>query len=101
MERSRRHHCPEPPPMESRLAIISEGICSVAALRFSLSPGIVPFLYGSDHMNQRRGIFAVIAAVVLLAIFIRTAAPKGTHALIDLQLFKSQVFAASAATQFM
>jgi hypothetical protein len=52
-------------------------------------------------MNQRRGIFAVIAAVVLLAIFIRTAAPKGAHALIDLQLFKSQVFAASAATQFM
>jgi EmrB/QacA subfamily drug resistance transporter len=66
-----------------------------------LSPGIVLFLYGSDHIDQRMGILALAAAVVLLAIFIRTAAPKGAHALIDLQLFKSKIFSASAITQFL
>ena len=35
MERSRDYHCPGPPPIEPRSAIISEGSCRVAALRFS------------------------------------------------------------------
>jgi EmrB/QacA subfamily drug resistance transporter len=66
-----------------------------------LSPGIVFFLYGSDHLDRRMGLLSLAAAVILLAIFIRTAASKGDHALIDVRLFKSKIFSASAATQFI
>lgn len=66
-----------------------------------LSPGLVLFLYGSDHVNQRLGIAALAAGVALLACFIRTAIRKGPHALIDLQLFKGRVFPVSALTQFL
>ena len=66
-----------------------------------LSPGLVLFLYGSDHLNERGGIVALIAAVVLLLVFLRTAGPKGSRALIDLRLFRRRTFSASAVTQFL
>src|ERR1700693_3752642 len=66
-----------------------------------LSPGLVLFLYGSDHLSERIGVTALLVSVVLLATFFRMAIRKGHRALIDLQLFKSRTFSASATTQFM
>lgn len=66
-----------------------------------LSPGLVLFLYGSDHLNEREGIVALLTATVMLVLFLRTAAPKGARALIDLRLFKQRTFSASATTQFL
>ena len=66
-----------------------------------LSPGLVLFLYGSDHLGERTGLVTLIVSVVLLAAFFRTAAKKGDRALIDLRLFRGKVFSAAVITQFM
>ena len=66
-----------------------------------LSPGLVLFLYGSDHIRDRIGIVSLVASVLLLAAFFRWATGKKDKALIDLRLFKGKVFSASAVTQFM
>ncbi len=66
-----------------------------------LSPGLVLFLYGSDHLGERIGLMVLLASIVLLALFLRMAIQKGDRALIDLQLFKGRTFSASATTQFM
>jgi EmrB/QacA subfamily drug resistance transporter len=66
-----------------------------------LSPGLVLFLYGSDHLGGRIGLTSLLVSIVLLALFFRMAIRKGHRALIDLQLFKSRTFSASATTQFM
>src|ERR1700724_3801721 len=66
-----------------------------------LSPGLVLFLYGSDHLVERIGLTALLVSIVLLAAFFRMAIRKGDKALIDLQLFKRKTFSASATTQFM
>ena len=42
-----------------------------------LSPGLVLFLYGVDHVSERIGLTAFFVAVVLLTVFIRTATPPG------------------------
>jgi EmrB/QacA subfamily drug resistance transporter len=66
----------------------------------TLSPGLVLFLYGSDHMNKRGGLVLLLLSVVLLATFFRKALKDGPRALIDLQIFRGEVFSASALTQF-
>jgi EmrB/QacA subfamily drug resistance transporter len=66
-----------------------------------LSPGLVLFLYGSDHMGERIGQITLALSVGLLAMFFKTATRKGDRALIDLRLFKGKTFAASSVTQFM
>jgi EmrB/QacA subfamily drug resistance transporter len=66
-----------------------------------LSPGLVLFLYGSDHMGERIGQITVALSVVLLAMFFKVAIRKGDRALIDLQLFKGKTFAAATVAQFM
>src|ERR1700721_2929351 len=66
-----------------------------------LSPGLVFFLYGSDHLGRRTGLTTLLISIVLLAAFFRMAIRKGDKALIDLQLFKKKTFSASATTQFM
>jgi EmrB/QacA subfamily drug resistance transporter len=66
-----------------------------------LSPGLVLFLYGSDHLGERIGLASLLLSTVLLALFFRMAVRKGDRALIDVQLFKSKTFFASAVTQFM
>src|SRR6202042_275607 len=66
-----------------------------------LSPGLVLFLYGSHHLGERIGLTALLVSIVLLALFFRMAIRKGHRALIDLQIFKSRTFSASAITQFM
>src|SRR5580704_10239423 len=49
-----------------------------------LSPGLVLFLYGSDHLGERIGLTALLVSIVLLALFFRMAIRKGDRALIDL-----------------
>jgi EmrB/QacA subfamily drug resistance transporter len=66
-----------------------------------LSPGLVLFLYGSDHLGERIGVAALAVSIVLFALFYRTARAKGDAALIDLRLLKSKVFSASVAAMFM
>ena len=66
-----------------------------------LSPGLVLFLYGSDHLGERIGLVALFISLVLLAAFFRMAIRKGDKALIDLQLFRGKTFSASTTTQFM
>jgi MFS family permease len=66
-----------------------------------LSPGLMIFLYGSDHMGERIGQITLALSIVLLAMFFKVAIRKGDRALIDLQLFKGKTFAASTVTQFM
>ena len=65
-----------------------------------LSPGLVLFLYGSDHSREPNGLAAIVISVILLFCFLRVAARKGDDALVDLRLFKKRTFAASALTQF-
>jgi EmrB/QacA subfamily drug resistance transporter len=66
-----------------------------------LSPGLVLFLHGSEHIGGRIGRITLALSVVLLAMFVKVAIRKGDRALIDLQLFKGKTFAASTLTQFM
>jgi EmrB/QacA subfamily drug resistance transporter len=66
----------------------------------TLSPALVLFLYGSDHLNKREGMVTLLLSVVLLATFFRKALKDGPRGLIDLQLFRGEVFSASALTQF-
>jgi EmrB/QacA subfamily drug resistance transporter len=65
-----------------------------------LSPSLVLFLYGADHLRVHAGIAALLISVLLLAGFLRQASKKRERALIDLRLFRTRVFSASAVTQF-
>jgi EmrB/QacA subfamily drug resistance transporter len=66
-----------------------------------LSPGLAMVLYGAEGIGQApgRGYFAVGAAMI--ALFLWTARRKGDDALVDLRLFKSDVFSTVAVTQFL
>jgi EmrB/QacA subfamily drug resistance transporter len=66
-----------------------------------LSPGLVLFLYGSDHLGERIGIVALAVSIIMFALFYRTARAKGDAALIDLRLLKGRVFSASIGAMFM
>ena len=66
-----------------------------------LSPGLVLFLYGSDHIRDSLGMVSLLGSVLLLVAFCRWASRKKDTALIDLRLFKGKAFSASAVTQFM
>ena len=69
----------------------------------AFSPGLVLFLYGSDHLGERTGLATLLISIVLLAAFYRMAIRKrGQGAHPDLQLFrrKTPFSAASATTQF-
>jgi len=66
-----------------------------------LSPGLVLFLYGSDHLKERLGVTTMAAGLILLIAFLITALRKEDRALIDLRLFRGKVFPVSAQTQFL
>ncbi len=66
-----------------------------------LSPGLVLFLYGSDHLGAPTGIASLAAAIIMFALFYRTARAKGDAALIDLRLLKGKVFSASITALFI
>jgi len=65
-----------------------------------LSPGLVLFLYGADHVSERAGVTAFAFALLLLVRFWRKSVRDGERALIDVQLLRGKVFSASALTQF-
>ncbi|MBV8211731.1 MAG: DHA2 family efflux MFS transporter permease subunit [Verrucomicrobia bacterium] len=65
-----------------------------------VSPGLVLFLYGSDHLGEQIGILAMLLAVILLTAFVCKAWKDREGALIDLRLFGYRTFSASAVTQF-
>jgi EmrB/QacA subfamily drug resistance transporter len=66
-----------------------------------LSPGLVLFLYSSDHLSEWIGVAALVVSIILFTLFYRTARAKGDTALIDLRLLKRKVFCASMAAMFM
>lgn len=66
-----------------------------------LSPGLVLFLYGSEHVRNRDGLAALAGSALLLIAFFEWARRKKGRAIVDLQLFTGKIFAAAAGTQFM
>lgn len=66
-----------------------------------LSPGLVLFLYGSDHLQETTGRVLLGMAALLLSFFVRHGMAKGEGALLDLELFQRKVFATAARTQFL
>lgn len=66
-----------------------------------LSPGLVLFLYGADHVGEPIGGAALCVSVALFALFAWTARRKGDAALIDLRLLKDKAVSASVASMFM
>ena len=66
-----------------------------------LSPGLVLFLYGTDHLGERVGSFSLAASVAMLAMFYATARRKGAAALIDIRLLGEKGFSASLVTMFI
>jgi EmrB/QacA subfamily drug resistance transporter len=66
-----------------------------------LSPGLVLFLFGSDHLGERIGVAAFVVSIALFALFYRVARAKGDAALIDLRLLRGRAFSASVAAMFM
>jgi EmrB/QacA subfamily drug resistance transporter len=66
-----------------------------------LSPSLVIFLYGADRIGDHVGQWMVLAAAILLALFLWHAERKGDYALVDLRLFKGKVFSAASVTQFL
>jgi EmrB/QacA subfamily drug resistance transporter len=65
-----------------------------------LSPSLVLFLYGTDHLGEKAGMLTLLLSVMLMAAFVWNASKDRERALIDLQLFRSRIFSASAVTQF-
>lgn len=66
-----------------------------------LSPGLVLFLYGADHISDWTGWSLLAAAVVSFGLYYRTARRKGDAALIDLRLFKGRPFSAAIVCLFL
>src|SRR5580698_9188401 len=66
-----------------------------------ISPGLVLFLYGSDHLDRWMGLAALAVSIIMFALFLRTANAKGDAALIDLRLLRGKGFSASIAAMFM
>jgi EmrB/QacA subfamily drug resistance transporter len=65
-----------------------------------LSPGVALFLYGSEHGTALFGVAALALSTLLLIVFFRTTRKK-EHAIIDLRLFKDDIFSAAVVTQFL
>ena len=66
-----------------------------------LSPGLVLFLYGLDHLKEQFGIATLLLSILMFAAFFCKARKDGDRALIDLRLFRSRIFSAAALTQFI
>jgi len=66
-----------------------------------LSPGLVLFLYGSDHLGTPLGASAFAASLVMFALFFVSARKKRDASLIDLRLLREKVFSASLLTMFL
>jgi hypothetical protein len=61
---------------------------------FLLSPGLVLFLYGSEHLAEHTGMAALRLSIILFVAFFGKALRDRERALIDLRLFRSRSFSA-------
>jgi EmrB/QacA subfamily drug resistance transporter len=66
-----------------------------------LSPGLVAFLYGLDHLPTTAGKVSLFLAVLLIGMFLLRANRMGSEALMNLSLFRIPTFNAAAVTQFL
>jgi EmrB/QacA subfamily drug resistance transporter len=66
-----------------------------------LSPGVVLFLYGSEHAADLFGVAALTLSLLLLIVFFRWAKRKKDDAIVDVRLFKDRIFSAAVVTQFL
>jgi MFS family permease len=66
-----------------------------------ISPGLACFLYGMEQTAHHEGYGFLVLGFLLLAAFVLHARRKKAKALIDLGLFKNQIFTAAAITQFL
>jgi EmrB/QacA subfamily drug resistance transporter len=66
-----------------------------------LSPGLVAFLYGLDHLATIGGQCSLAIAVLLIGTFLFRASKIGSQALMNLGLFRIPAFNAAAITQFL
>ena len=66
-----------------------------------LSPALVLFLYGADHIGDRAGQACFALGLLMVGVFARVTLRKGRQALLDLELFRRGVFPISAQTQFL
>jgi EmrB/QacA subfamily drug resistance transporter len=66
-----------------------------------LSPSVVLFLYGSEHMPDAVGLTALALSALLLVVFFQWAARKKDDAIVDLRLFRDRIFSAAVVTQFL
>ena len=66
-----------------------------------LSPGVVLFLYGSERATDPVGLAALALSALLFIVFFRWATRKTDAAIIDLRLFKDDIFSAAVVTQFL
>ncbi|MGA0599305.1 DHA2 family efflux MFS transporter permease subunit [Caulobacter sp. KR2-114] len=66
-----------------------------------LSPGLAMVLYGSERTGQGAGRALLVAGLAMIVAFLWTARRKGDDALIDLRLFRGNVFSTAAVIQFL
>lgn len=66
-----------------------------------LAPALVLFLYGIDHIGDRVGQLCLGSGIIMMAAFIRGALRKGPDALLDLHLFRGDIFPVAAQSQFL
>jgi EmrB/QacA subfamily drug resistance transporter len=66
-----------------------------------LSPGLVAFLYGFDHLKSPAAPYVIVTALTLITLFLIRARKMGPQALMNLDLFRQKTFAAAAITQFL
>lgn len=66
-----------------------------------LSPGLVAFLYGFEHLKDPTSPYILGVAAVSIGLFLVRARKKGAQALMNLSLFRGRTFAAAATTQFL
>jgi len=66
-----------------------------------LSPGLVLFLLGTQHVAGLAGRLELAAGISLIGAFLLAARARGEAALVDLRLFRGAVFRACAIIQFL
>ncbi|MCQ8277394.1 DHA2 family efflux MFS transporter permease subunit [Acetobacteraceae bacterium KSS8] len=65
-----------------------------------LSPAMVLFLIGADHVSASPGVICLLVSGPLFGAYVCHARRKGGDALIDLRLFRIRGFAVAAASMF-
>jgi EmrB/QacA subfamily drug resistance transporter len=66
-----------------------------------LSPSVVLFLYGTERATDLLGLVALTLSALLFIAFFRWAAGKKGDAIIDLRLFRDEIFSAAVVVQFL